>query len=163
MRGACTRDDKFTSDKSSNLCSCNTLTTNQSWALYLQLPSWIPTRDVCSPAKVVQLKVSVRLSALCLPKVNPLLEGPCCHIFPKSVLFSSSDYCVLIIMVTRGITCSHALIRVFHSFCRTEVACSRQRFLPGCGRYCHQLQQSSPLWQLSLEDTSLMSGEEVKL
>jgi hypothetical protein len=146
MRGACTRDDKFTSDISSNLCSCNTLTTNQSWALYLQLPSWIPTRDVelrrswdkdgvmagwcscqttpsnrsltwsvSSPAKVVQLKVSVRLPALCGAKVNPLLEGPCCHIFPKSVLFSSSAYCVLIIMVTRGIsmhmiTCSHSCI-----------------------------------------------------
>jgi hypothetical protein len=146
MRGACTRDDKLTSDKSSNSCSCNTLTTNPSWALYLQLPSWIPTRDVSgeeagtrmvwwlddavvkqlpshrsltwsvsSPAKVVQLKVSVRVSALCGPKVNPLLEGPCCHIFPKSVLFSFSDYCVLIIMVTRGIgthmiTCSHSCI-----------------------------------------------------
>ncbi len=51
----------------------------------------------------------------CDPKVNPLLEGPCCHIFPKSVLFSSSDYCILIIMVTRGIsmhmiTCSHSRI-----------------------------------------------------
>jgi hypothetical protein len=85
-------------------------------AVVKQLPSCRSlTWSVSSPAKVVQLKVSVRLPALCGAKVNPLLEGPCCHISPKSVLFSSSDYCVLIIMVTRGIsmhmiTCSHSYI-----------------------------------------------------